>query len=84
MDATEVLVHQGLLEIADHTYEVQVFARHDGSYVAKTFLGPHDVIINDAETLHGVLEKHRRLLPLALDSRSILRDFHAEQSLGAR
>lgn len=84
MDATEVLVHQSFLEIADNKYEVLVFTRHDGSYVAKTFLGPCDVIINDAETLPGVIEKHRRLLPLALDSRSILRDFHAKQSQGTR
>lgn len=73
----ERLVHKHLFEFSGSSYEVHIFARHDGSHVAKTAFSPQDVVISDAPTLHEVIDKHSRLLPLALDSRQILRDFQS-------
>ena len=70
----ETLVHTVSCAIADTEYEVLVFRRPDGSHVAKTFFTPNDVIINDGLSLDEVLDKHQRLLPLAVNSREILRD----------
>lgn len=70
---TEKLVHTCVFEIADHNYEVLVYSRPDGSHLAKTFFTPNDVIINDGLSLEEVLDKHRHLLPLAVNSREILR-----------
>lgn len=80
METKEVLVHSSKLEICGDEYEVHVYTRRDGLHFAKTILAPNDVVINDAPSLHEVLEKHRQLLPLAIDSRLILRDFQAGRS----
>ena len=69
----ETLVHTCRCTIADQEYEVLVFRRSDGSHVAKTFFTPSDVIINDGTSLEEVLARHQRLLPLAVNSRELLR-----------
>lgn len=74
MELPEILVHQSVLEISGKEYEVSVYARDDGRHIAKTAFGPGDIVINDGISLAHALEKHSRLLPLAVDSRSILRD----------
>lgn len=71
---TEILVHTSIFHIAGQDYEVAVFTRPDGAHVAKTSFSPVDVIINDALSLEEVLAKHRRVLPLAVNSRQILRE----------
>jgi hypothetical protein len=68
----EILVHKCLLPVESDEYEVLVYSRPDGSHVAKTVLDVYDVIINDGPTLDAVLEKHRQLLPLAINSRQLL------------
>jgi hypothetical protein len=70
-----ILVHQCNLQIGDRDYEIAVYSRPDGNHVARTVLGPGDVIINDGITCEEVLAKHQRLLPLAINSRQILREF---------
>ena len=72
---SELLVHQCRMEVAEQLYDVFVYCRPDGSHIAKTFFAPQDVIVNDGSTLEEVLTKHRRLLPLAVNSRQILREF---------
>jgi len=74
MDA-EKLVHRTCSNISGRDYEVLVFCRPDGSHVAKTYFTPDDVIINDGPSLDLVLNKHQRLLPLAVNSRNILEEF---------
>lgn len=69
----EKLVHKTSLEVADKHYEVLVYSRPDGSHIAKTFFNANDVIINDGVSMEEVLVKHRQLLPLAVNSREILR-----------
>jgi len=69
----EKLVHTCFFEIADQSYEVLVYSRPDGGHLAKTSFAPDDVIINDGLSLKEVLDKHRHLLPLAVNSREILR-----------
>ena len=69
----ETLVHTSHCTIAGQDYEVLVFRRPDGSHVAKTFFTPSDVIINDGTSLEEVLARHQRLLPLAINSRELLR-----------
>jgi hypothetical protein len=71
----ELLVHKCQMPIAGEEYEVLIYCRPDGSHVAKTYFSPEDVIINDGKTVDDVLSKHQRLLPLAINSRQILREF---------
>jgi len=73
---TEMLVHTCRVEIAGAEYEVLVYSRIDGIHVAKTFLSPSDIIINDGSSLAEALARHQQLLPLALDSRKMLKDYH--------
>jgi len=70
----EILVHSCQLNVAGSDYEVQVFSRPDGSHIAKTIFSSNDVIIHDGFSLTEVLDKHRRLLPLAINSRMILQE----------
>lgn len=72
---SENLVHQCRIAVLDAEYDVQVFTRQDGTHIAKTVFAPGDVIINDGPSLADVLEKHARLLPLAIDSRLMLREY---------
>ncbi len=76
MEQREILVHQSMVEIAGHSYEVCVYTRNDGLHFAKTMFSPQDVVINDGLSLAHALEKHRNLLPLAIASRMM----RAEQS----
>jgi hypothetical protein len=71
----EMLVCKSRCRVAGHDYEIFVYSRPDGSHIAKTFFTPDDVIINDGVSLDEVLAKHQSLLPLAVASRMILRDF---------
>lgn len=68
----EILVHKCHLPVESEEYEVLVYSRPDGSHVAKTVIDVYDVIINDGPSLDAVLEKHRQLLPLAINSRQLL------------
>lgn len=72
---TEQLVHTCRVAVAGAEYEVLVYSRIDGIHVAKTFLTPSDVIINDGPSLKDALARHEQLLPLALDSRRLLKDY---------
>ncbi len=67
----EILVHKCFLPVESDEYEVLVYSRPDGRHVAKTVLDVYDVIINDGPTLDAALEKHRELLPLAINSRQL-------------
>lgn len=71
MEQSEILVHQSMVEIAGHSYEVCVYTRNDGFHFAKTTFSPHDIVINDGFSLAHALEKHRNLLPLAIASRKM-------------
>ncbi|MCP3178212.1 MAG: hypothetical protein AB7F21_10950 [Desulfuromonadales bacterium] len=74
----EVLVHSCRVHFSGHDYDVFVYSRPDGSHLAKTFFTPRDVIISDGITLDEVLLKHQHLLPLAVTSRDILRQFRKD------
>jgi hypothetical protein len=74
----ELLVHKCNLLIGGDEYEVLIYCRPDGSHVAKTHFSPEDVIINDGRTVDDVLTKHQHLLPLAINSRQILREFQRQ------
>jgi len=67
----EILVHKCHLPIDSEEYEVLVYSRPDGVHIAKTVLDADDIIVNDGPTLDVVLEKHRELLPLAINSRKL-------------
>lgn len=73
----EKLVHRCCFHISGIDYEVLVYCRPDGSHLAKTFFSSDDVIINDGPSLDDVLMKHQRLLPLAVNSREILRQLRS-------
>jgi len=73
-----ILIHTTELKIADRHYEVSVYVRSDGSHIARTIFAPGDVIIHDGFSLEEVLAKHQRLLPLAVDSRQILRELRCD------
>ncbi|PLX76146.1 MAG: hypothetical protein C0615_07170 [Desulfuromonas sp.] len=67
----ETLVHQCRLPIGADEYEILVFSRPDGSHIAKTVIDVDDVIINNGMSLNEALEKHRQVLPLAINSRHL-------------
>ncbi|MEJ2699307.1 MAG: hypothetical protein P8Z70_06580 [Desulfuromonadales bacterium] len=75
---TEILVHTCMMTISGEDYEVFVYSRADGSHIAKTFFTPQDVIINDGPSVDAVLGKHERVLPLAVNSRQILRELRGD------
>jgi hypothetical protein len=75
---TEILVHTCMMTISGEDYEVFVYSRADGSHIAKTFFTPQDVIINDGSSVDAVLVKHERVLPLAVNSRQILRELRGD------
>ncbi len=74
---SESLVHTAQITIAGKDYEIAVFLRADGLHLAQTVFSPGDVIINDGHSLGEVLERHRRVLPLAVDSRQVLRELRS-------
>ncbi|BCR05719.1 hypothetical protein DESUT3_27880 [Desulfuromonas versatilis] len=74
----ETLVHTCLIHIEGRDYEVAVFSRPGGTHLAKTVFAPWDVIINDGPSLEAALAKHRQILPLAVGSRRVLRQFQGE------
>lgn len=67
----EILVHEAEIEVHGDLYRVNVFCRNDGRHFAKTRFGEDDIIINDGASLEEVLEKHEKLLPLAISSRQM-------------
>ena len=71
MEHSEILVHQSVMEISGHHYEVCVYARNDGLHFARTAFSQQDIVINDGLSLAHALEKHRNLLPLAIASRKM-------------
>jgi len=73
----ETLVHTGWCAVSGRDYQVLVFRRPDGRHVAKTWFTPRDVIVNDGSSLDEALARHHRLLPLAVNSRELLRTARA-------
>lgn len=72
-----VLVQRKSIEILGESYQIFVYCRSDGKHFAKTYFSEGDVIINDAASLEEVLEKQEHVLPLAVNSRQLLREFHS-------
>ena len=71
----EILVHETEIEVHGDLYTVNVFCRNDGRHFAKTRFGEDDIIINDGGSLEEVLDKHEKLLPLAIPSRQMFNKF---------
>ena len=67
----EELVHESFFDFSDRSYTISIYRRGGQSYIAKTRFGPEDMIISDGVDLCALLEKHRRLLPLAIISRQM-------------
>ncbi|MEA3465811.1 MAG: hypothetical protein U9R29_07365 [Thermodesulfobacteriota bacterium] len=67
----EELVHESFFDFSDRSYTISIYRRGGKSYIAKTEFSPEDMIINDGVDLCSLLEKHRRLLPLAIISRQM-------------
>lgn len=67
----ETLVHESEIEISGDRYTINVFCRTDGRHFARTRFGDDDIIINDGNSLAEVLDKHEKLLPLAISSRQM-------------
>ena len=69
------LMHVAELEIGGTSYPMSVYCRKDGRYFALTRLTGKDIIISDGCSPEAALARHREALPLAVDSRMILREF---------
>lgn len=67
----EELVHKSSFDFSDQSYMICIYRRAGEGYVAKTIFGPEDMIINDGTDIKSLLERHRRLLPLAIISRQM-------------
>ncbi|MBN2644010.1 MAG: hypothetical protein JXR59_00880 [Desulfuromonadaceae bacterium] len=68
---TEELVHESQFVFCDKDYRITIYRRVRDGYVAKTEFSEDDLIINDGPDLDLLLERHRRLLPLAILSRQM-------------
>ncbi len=73
----ENLVHTSRVAIAEREFEVLVFQRTGGGFLAKTYFSPVDVIIHDGPSVDEVLTRHRQVLPLAVNSRELLSARHS-------
>lgn len=71
----EIEVHIDHMTIGDSHYEIKIFARPDGSHVARTLIARGDLLVNDGLTVTEALSKQKALLPLAIDSRRIVQEF---------
>jgi hypothetical protein len=71
----ETLVHQADVELLGDHYTIAVFIREDGRFIATTRFTDEDIIINDGDSLEEALGRHERLLPLAVSSRKMLRNY---------
>lgn len=67
----EELVHKSFFDFSDRSYTICIYRRGGDNYIAKTEFSPEDMIINDGIDLVTLLERHRRLLPLAIISRQM-------------
>lgn len=67
----EELVHKSFFEFSDRSYPIFIYLCDGKNYIAKTEFGPDDMIINDGTDLMSLLERHKRLLPLAIISRQM-------------
>ena len=67
----EELVHQTHMELDGTHYQIMVYCREDGRHFAKTHFNDKDIIINDGLTMFDALEKHKKILPLAITSRQL-------------
>ncbi|WP_321531127.1 hypothetical protein [uncultured Desulfuromonas sp.] len=67
----EELVHKSSFDFSDRSYTICIYRRADG-FTAMTEFSPEDMIINDGGDIQSLLEKHRRLLPLAIISRQMM------------
>ncbi|MBI1921764.1 MAG: hypothetical protein HYS23_11875 [Geobacter sp.] len=72
----ESLVHQKTVEIAGESYLISVYSRTDGRHFARTYFSDFDVIINDGLSLLDALAKQEELLPLAVNSRRLMRELN--------
>ncbi len=71
----EILVYKTEIKLLGDIYQIMVFCRSDGRHFAKTSFSEGDIIINDGPTLEEALAKHENLLPLAISSRKVMRDY---------
>jgi len=71
------LVGSRLLQCAEKTYMTRVYPRpkKNGGFIhtAETVLDSGDNIVSDGNTVEEALAKQRKILPLALFSRDVLR-----------
>lgn len=67
----EELVHKSFFDFLDRSYTICIYRRGVDNYIAKTEFSPEDMIINDGIDMTTLLERHRRLLPLAIVSRQM-------------
>lgn len=73
---TEFLVHQKTIEVGGEDYQISVYSCADGRHYAKTYFSDYDVIINDGFSLQEALHKQEQLLPLAVNSRKIMKELN--------
>jgi len=81
-ESDEILVHKTEIELHGSSYQIMVFCKADGRHFAKTSFSEGDVIINDGLTLEEALAKHEKLLPLAVSSRKMMRDYKRKPRSG--
>jgi len=72
----EFLVHQKTIEIGGESYLISVYSRADGRHFATTYFSDFDVIINDGVSLQEALAIQEQLLPLAVNSRKLMRELN--------
>lgn len=71
----EIEVHVDHMTIGESHYEIRIFARPDGSHIARTQIAHGDLLVNNGTTVTEALSRQKALLPLAIDSRRIVQEF---------
>ncbi len=70
----EILVLKTDIELHGSRYQIMVYCREDGRHFAKTQFSDGDIIINDGVSLEEALDKHEKLLPLAISTRKVMEE----------
>ncbi|HWI40784.1 MAG TPA: hypothetical protein VNX25_04790 [Verrucomicrobiae bacterium] len=67
------LVHEKQFDFLGQSYSIRVFAAEGGRVFAETAFDHDDIIVSDGTSVEEVIQLHEKLIPLAIDSRKILR-----------
>lgn len=76
----ERFLYSSEIDLNGECFTIKVFCSSAGGFFASTQLGNGDIVITDGPTHPETLRKHADLLPLAISSRELNRQFRGQPS----